>query len=610
MIKIAPWVAHRTYNPKNKSPFKTLIFNNLEHEYMVLDGPSSEIWLAIENENTSNQLIELSSNLGVQDDLEDFIELLISANLIIDTSKNDLLPKNAIKKSSIKNLEDSKNFQTEKEQQQWVAKNGFLYAAHWEITFRCNESCVHCYNPGAVHSKSEKSDRQRDELTTIEAYKLLSELKEAGVFRLALSGGEVTLRKDFWEIFKEARRLGFAVTIFTNGLNFGPSEIDKLASLWPNEVSISVYSSSPEIHDSITRVPGSHLKSVTALKSIRDRGIRTAMKSVQMKHSVDGWESTLALAKEVDATPEVDLNMSSGADGASSPLALAADDPQKLILMAATSGSPIFVGGAENNYSFVKKDFEASVCGAGVGSMSIDPEGNIFPCASLPIPSGTFRKDGFINIWSNSKVGKKRSTQKNQNDQIENNVSGFESPAKVLSNWQKISLKDYHECGTHDRCGWCSKCPGMAMLEHGDPLAPSTVNCRIAAARMYAAKFLSKGYTREMLCDLFGVEQSFGKIKSEKFELPVLVPELNRKAFQPSLIALNVLTNYNQCESACSSSCADKSAAPNTVSVDATVKLEISNSLRVQMLNLMEKNYQKFSKSAVLDFEFQGNQDV
>ena len=78
MIKIAPWVAHRTYNPKNKSPFKTLIFNNLEHEYMVLDGPSSEIWLAIENENTSNQLIELSSNLGVQDDLEDFIELLIS----------------------------------------------------------------------------------------------------------------------------------------------------------------------------------------------------------------------------------------------------------------------------------------------------------------------------------------------------------------------------------------------------------------------------------------------------------------------------------------------------------------------------------------------------
>jgi hypothetical protein len=86
------------------------------------------------------------------------------------------------------------------------------------------------------------------------------------------------------------------------------------------------------------------------------------------------------------------------------------------------------------------------------------------------------------------------------------NTRGLEGAA-VLAAWQDVKLQDYRECGTHDRCGWCNKCPGMALLEHGDLLAPSTMNCRLALARMYAAKLLRAGKTLEEITQILGTSE-------------------------------------------------------------------------------------------------------
>jgi hypothetical protein len=67
----------------------------------------------------------------------------------------------------------------------------------------------------------------------------------------------------------------------------------------------------------------------------------------------------------------------------------------------------------------------------------------------------------------------------------------------ILSKWQSVKGKDYHLCGSFDRCSWCNKCPGMAFLEGGDELAPSTTNCRNAAARMIAYDLIEDGNTPE-----------------------------------------------------------------------------------------------------------------
>src|ERR1700692_5031404 len=80
-------------------------------------------------------------------------------------------------------------------------------SVHLDVTYRCNERCIHCYLDHDDHG----------EMTTAEIKDILNQLSDAGVFFLTLSGGEVLMRRDFFEIVEHARRLLFNVKMKTNG---------------------------------------------------------------------------------------------------------------------------------------------------------------------------------------------------------------------------------------------------------------------------------------------------------------------------------------------------------------------------------------------------------
>jgi len=56
---------------------------------------------------------------------------------------------------------------------------GVPLSVQLDLTYRCNEKCVHCYLDHDDHG----------EMTTAEIKHLLGEMAEAGVFILTLSGG-------------------------------------------------------------------------------------------------------------------------------------------------------------------------------------------------------------------------------------------------------------------------------------------------------------------------------------------------------------------------------------------------------------------------------------
>ena len=115
-----------------------------------------------------------------------------------------------------------------------------------DLTYRCNERCVHCYLDHEDHG----------EMTTAEIKHLLDEMAAAGVRFLTLSGGEIFLRKDFFEILEYARELTFAVRLKTNAILVRKREAERLAGPGRREYQISIYSHRPEVHDAITLVPG------------------------------------------------------------------------------------------------------------------------------------------------------------------------------------------------------------------------------------------------------------------------------------------------------------------------------------------------------------------
>ena len=80
----------------------------------------------------------------------------------------------------------------------------------WNATNRCNLRCQHCY--------IDAEDRKfKDELTTEEAQRFIEDLAEMGVPVLLFSGGEPLLRKDLFELGRQAADLGLRPVLSTNG---------------------------------------------------------------------------------------------------------------------------------------------------------------------------------------------------------------------------------------------------------------------------------------------------------------------------------------------------------------------------------------------------------
>jgi MoaA/NifB/PqqE/SkfB family radical SAM enzyme len=121
---------------------------------------------------------------------------------------------------------------------------GFPLSVQIDLTYRCNERCVHCYLDHEDHG----------EMTTAEIKHLLDQMAEAGVFVLTLSGGEILMRKDFFEILEYARKLTFCVKLKTNAVMIREREAARLRDLGVASIQVSIYSHRPEVHDGITLV--------------------------------------------------------------------------------------------------------------------------------------------------------------------------------------------------------------------------------------------------------------------------------------------------------------------------------------------------------------------
>jgi AdoMet-dependent heme synthase len=146
-------------------------------------------------------------------------------------------------------------------------KMGIPLSVHIDVTYRCNERCVHCY----------LDHDDKGEMTTVEIRSVLDQLAEAGVFFLVFSGGEVFMRQDFLEIVEYARRLQFNVKVKTNGVMIHEYEAGRLKQLGVEQVQLSVYSHRPQVHDAITKLPGSLKRTINSIRFLKSQGLKVTM---------------------------------------------------------------------------------------------------------------------------------------------------------------------------------------------------------------------------------------------------------------------------------------------------------------------------------------------
>ena len=322
---------------------------------------------------------------------------------------------------------------------------GVPMSVHFDITYRCNERCVHCYLDHDDHG----------EMTTAEIKRVLDELADAGTFFLTFSGGEVLMRRDFFELLEYARRLSFSVRIKTNAIMIGEAEARRMLELGVDQIQVSIYSHRPEVHDAITKLPGSLRRSLEAIRFLTGAGLRVTIANVLMTANLGSHAGVQALARELGVQYTLDPTITPKMDGDRSILNLR---------IPGTELSDVFhneslVGNVEQFCAAPPEPdddvMEGYPCSAGHTLAYISPYGDVFPCVQFPLPSGNVRRQKFLDIWNHS---------------------------PELNDVRSIRAKDLPVCSTCSHVGTCTRCPGLAYME-GNMRGPSTADCEKAFQR-------------------------------------------------------------------------------------------------------------------------------
>jgi radical SAM protein with 4Fe4S-binding SPASM domain len=333
---------------------------------------------------------------------------------------------------------------------------GVPISVHLDVTYRCNERCVHCYLDHEDHG----------EMTTAEIKGVLDQLAEAGVFFLTFSGGEVFLRRDFFEILEYARRLQFNVKIKTNAVMIREAEAQRIRALGVDTIQISVYSYRPEVHDAITKLPGSFQRTIKAIRFMVSQGLKVTIANVLMtwnRHDSDGLQK---LAGELGAHYALDPTITPKMDGDTSILSLRISGEE----LPDVFRNPKLVPNMEEFCAPPKPvsddDLEGYSCSAGHSFCYISPYGDVFPCVQFPLPSGNIRQQKFMDIWNHS---------------------------PELKEVRSIKAKDLTTCSSCSHVSSCTRCPGLAYME-GSMRGPSTADCEKSYYRtgVPTANMLSK----------------------------------------------------------------------------------------------------------------------
>ena len=252
--------------------------------------------------------------------------------------------------------------------------------ALFEVTHRCNLGCAHCYLTEGPVGRPKPT---REELTLDEIRPVLDDLARLGTLFLTLSGGEVFMRRDFLGIVAHARARGFSVTVFTTGTLLTPETARELAALHPLSVEVSIYSARPEVHDRVTRIPGSHARSLRALRLLKERGVVILIKSPLMSLNSGEYHGIVELAEELGAGYGFDPMLIPCRDGDMAPLALSPDREQ----LRAFFSDPVLSREHFQPVTCLPQPGE-EICATGRRTCLISPYGDVFPCGVHPIPAG------------------------------------------------------------------------------------------------------------------------------------------------------------------------------------------------------------------------------
>lgn len=280
-----------------------------------------------------------------------------------------------------------------------ATKNKVPLSGHFELTQNCNFSCPMCY----VHESCRK-----EELDTKTWLSLAEQAKNAGMLFLLLTGGEPLLRSDFEELYTAFSKLGFLISVNTNG-SLAESYLPLFKKYPPFRMNISLYAAEREKYREFCGVDKFD-SVVSAIETLKKNNISVRLNSVFTKKNLSQAAKIVRFSKEhklhLKSTaytyPQIRLGVPCGENCARlSPFEAAEcevmTDIQKFGELAYAEKAKRLL--LEDTDGTDSEDFRKVRCRAGRSSFWLTWDGKMRSCAMLPKPETEPLRFGFDAAW-------------------------------------------------------------------------------------------------------------------------------------------------------------------------------------------------------------------
>ncbi|MBU6996765.1 MAG: radical SAM protein [Theionarchaea archaeon] len=143
------------------------------------------------------------------------------------------------------------------------------------FTYKCNLHCSHCYQKAGPPLK--------DEMNTQEALAVIEDLARSGTSNLSISGGEVFLRDDAFQLVEYAASLKMRTLVVSNGYTVTEDVMRTLKRSGLDYMAISIDSMDPQVHDTFRGKPHSLERAVRAVHATTEAGLVSSVRTTALK---------------------------------------------------------------------------------------------------------------------------------------------------------------------------------------------------------------------------------------------------------------------------------------------------------------------------------------
>lgn len=295
------------------------------------------------------------------------------------------------------------------------------YVVSWNLTYRCNLACEHCYlDAGGAPRVSDPGFADRGELTTEQCFDVIEQIVAFAPECLTiLTGGEPLLRRDILDIIRRAAQRGLWVVVGTNGVSITDNLARRLSAEGVRGLSLSLDALDPHVHDRFRRVRGAWRNTVDGAAILHGAGLPFIVQTTVGGHNADQLEAIADFAHDrlrakvwnlyflvqtgrgqfvSDLTPERYDDVLAALSRiqrrfAGRMLCNAKCAPHHVKQLLAEDATPatlrVYSGGAGG-------------CPAGTHYMGIRPNGDLTPCPYLPLFAGNLRRESLSSLWQSS----------------------------------------------------------------------------------------------------------------------------------------------------------------------------------------------------------------